>query len=71
MNYQKTMEKIKDEILEFIGENNLTIFEMSEVSGVSEETIKYILYKHPKNCTIKTVSKLAAAMNITIDEMIK
>jgi hypothetical protein len=71
MDYQKIMENIKDEILWFMGEKQLTIFEMAEESGVSEETIKYILYKHPQNCKMSTLMLLSNAMNITIDQLIK
>ena len=69
MDYQKTMENIKDEILWFMGENQMTIFEMAEASGVSEETIKYILYKHPQNCKMSTLMLLSRAMNISIDQL--
>ena len=71
MDYQKIMDNIKDEILWFMGEKQLTIFEMAEESGVSEETIKYILYKHPQNCKMSTLMLLSNAMNITIDQLIK
>lgn len=70
MDYQKNMENIKNEILLFMGEKKLTIFEMAEASGVSEETIKYILYKHPQNCKMSTLMLLSNAMNISIDELI-
>ena len=70
MDYQKNMENVKEEILKFMGENNLTIFQMAEKSNVSEETIKHILYKRPQNCKLSTIISLSKTMNISIDKLI-
>lgn len=69
MEYLKEMKHIQNEILDFMGKNNLTISNMAEMSGLSDETIKYILNRHPKDCKATTLIKLAKAMGISIDHL--
>lgn len=70
MRYPNAMDNIKNEILLFMGNNNVTISKMAELSDLSEETIKYILHKKPKDCKVSTLIKLSQAMNISIDKMV-
>jgi len=74
---------ISEELLLFQGENMLSknlknirnekklgIRELERISGVANSTIINIEKGKYKNPTIDTVSKLAKALNITIDELV-
>lgn len=69
MCYTKNMRNVKEKLLQFMERENLTICELAELTDVSEETIKYILYKHPHNCKMSTLIQLSQGMGISIDEL--
>lgn len=52
-------------------EGHLTIFQMSEISGLSVDTIKAILYHRVKDVKLSTAVKLAHAFDCSLDDLVK
>lgn len=50
-------------------DNELTIKGLSDISDLSEDTIKAILYGRVKDVKLSTAIKLANAFNCSLDEM--
>ena len=61
------IDKMKMNIL--MAKQGLNFTELAKVSGVSRATLSYI--NNGKNCRIDVVSKIADALGVTIEELIK
>ena len=52
-----------------LGENGLLISELAELSGVSRQTISYIL--SGKSCSPAVAGKIAEAVDVNLEELIR
>lgn len=62
---------IADALREKMNDSSLTIRSLSDSSGLSEDTIKAILYHRVKDVKLSTAVKLANAFHCSIDDLIK
>lgn len=54
-------------LIMFIAEKDLTLAKLSEMSGVSRQTLSYV--KSGKRCTLETADKIARALNVDVQEI--
>lgn len=64
------MSRLGRRIKELRKSNNMTIKELSNVSGVGQSTISEIETGIAKNPKSETLSKLASALNVTVDSLL-
>ena len=62
---------IAEALREKMDDRSLTIKSLSDISGLSEDTIKAILYHRVKDVKLSTAVKLANTFNCSIDDLIK
>lgn len=64
------VDNLRENLLMYISQPDITIKNLSDNSGVSIDTLKSLLYGKVTDCKISTVDKLAYALGITVDELI-
>lgn len=64
------MSALRHNILHYTSEEDITLSNLAEWSGLSIDTLKSITYKPLKDCKLSTVVALAKALNISIDELV-
>lgn len=64
------MSRLGKRIRELRDSHNMTIKELSEKSGVGQSTISEIETGKAKNPKSETLSKLASALNVTVDSLL-
>lgn len=71
------MEKLKTigevvvkRLLKYMGEQNLTQYKLSQLSGVAFPTIKSIMQRRTKDITLKTIIMLSDGLKITPSEFL-
>lgn len=62
---------LKDNLTKYRTQQGLSKLRLSKISGVSRETIKQIEVDGRQEVLITTLEKLAKALNITVNELIK
>ncbi len=65
------MQIIKKNLKMMIEEKGISVAVLSKLSNVSESTIRGILNLKLKTTNTKTVIKIANALNVTIDDLLK
>jgi len=63
-----TVSAIRDRILYFCSERNITINKLATLSGLPPSSIKNILYGKSKDPKILTIKKLCDGLEITLGE---
>lgn len=61
---------IVERICKFMGEQNLTQYRLSQLSGVPFPTIKSIMQRKTKGISLKTVIMLARGLNLRLSEFL-
>lgn len=61
---------VVERICKYLGEQNLTQYKLSQLSGVPFPTIKSIMQRRTKGISLKTIIMLAQGFNITPSEFI-
>lgn len=64
----RTKEAIANRILQLCDERNMTVNELSNISGVSPSTVYSILNEKSKNPGAITIKKLCDGLEITLGE---
>ena len=64
----RTKEAIANRILQLCDERNMTVNELSNISGVSPSTVYSILNEKSKNPGAITIKKLSDGLEITLGE---
>ena len=67
---KKIGDVIVERLLKFMGEQNLTQYKLSRLSGVPFATIKSIMQRRTKDITLKTVIMLADGLGISASKFI-
>lgn len=60
---------LRENIRDYMAQNDLTADEMAEKAGISEHTLHSILYKAGEDCKLYTAIALAKTMGIGVDEL--
>lgn len=63
-------EVVVERICKYLGEQNLTQYKLSQLSGVPFPTIKSIMQRRTKGISLKTIIMLAKGFNLTPSEFI-
>lgn len=63
-------EVVVDRLCKFMGEQDLTQYKLSQLSGVPFPTIKSIMQRRTKGIELKTIILLSHGLNITPREFI-
>lgn len=61
---------IVERLCKFMGEQNLTQYRLSQLSGVPFPTIKSIMQRKTKGISLKTVIMLARGFNLRLSEFL-
>lgn len=61
---------IVERLCKFMGEQNLTQYRLSQLSGVPFPTIKSIMQRKTKGISLKTVIMLARGLNLKLSEFL-
>lgn len=61
---------IVERLCKFMGEQNLTQYRLSQLSGVPFPTIKSIMQRKTKGISLKTVIMLARGLNLRLSEFL-
>ena len=61
-------EAVKQRILELCQQQNLSINQLSNMSGVTQSTVHNIISGRNRSTTISTIQKLCDGLGITIEE---
>ena len=68
------MKKISDVVIErmlkYMGEQNLTQYKLSRLSGVPFATIKSIMQRRTKDINLKTIIMISDGLGLTISEFL-
>ncbi len=64
----KTVDSVKNRILQLCGERNITINKLANVSALPPSTIKNVLYGKSKNPKLITIKMLCDGLGITLGE---
>lgn len=64
------MDSLRKNILLFVGEKGITLHEISELAGISYETLKSLIYGDSKDCKLSTVVAVARALEVSVDELV-
>lgn len=60
----------RENLFKYVDDEEITLKDISEASGVSYSTLNSFLYGQSKNVRIDNVVKLARALNVSIDELV-
>ena len=61
---------VRENLLRYMGEHDLSAYEFSKLADVSVHTIHSVLYsKTLEDCKLSTASRIASVMGITLDEL--
>ena len=61
-------EAVKQRILELCQQQNLSINQLSSISGVTQSTVHNIISGRNRSTTVSTIQKLCDGLGITIEE---
>jgi len=64
----KLNKAISDRILALLFERNLTISQLSELSGMSNSSLNNIIYRNCKSCTLNSIHKICTGLNVPLEE---
>lgn len=64
------MSSFRHNVLLYISDNEITLNDLADWSGLSVDTLKSVVYKNLKDCKLSTAVALAKALNISIDELV-
>lgn len=64
----KTVNVIRNRILQLCNERDITINKLSNISGIAPSSIKNILYGKSENPKILTIKMICDGLNITLAE---
>ena len=67
---KKISDVVVERLLKFMGEQNLTQYKLSRLSGVPFATIKSIMQRRTKDITLKTIIMLSDGFGISASEFI-
>ena len=62
----KIYEAISSRIMNLCYKRDITLYELSKISGIPKTTLKDIVSMKSQNTRIETVDKIAAAFNLSI-----
>lgn len=66
MIFMKTIEAIKERLLQLCDEHNTNVHALSLYSGISPSTLKSIIYGNSKNPGVVTIKILCDGLGITL-----
>ena len=61
---------ISHRLLQICTERNITVNQLSTLSGISHTTIHDLVTGKSKNVTLKTLHKIAVGLNITVSQLL-
>ncbi len=64
------MTAFRHNVLLYVSEEDITIQDLAEWSGLPVDTLKSFLYKGLKDCKLSTAVSLAKALGVSVDELI-
>ena len=64
----KTVEAVKNRILELCGERNITINKLATLSALPPSSVKAILYGRSQNPKLLTIKMICDGLDITLAE---
>lgn len=64
------MKSLRNNLLMYIGQKDITLNDMAVKADVSVNTLKTLVYGYSDDCHLSTVVKLAKALGISVDELI-
>lgn len=64
------MNSLRNNLLMYIGQKDITLCDLANKADVSVNTLKTLVYGYSDDCHLSTVVKLARALNISVDELI-
>ena len=71
MNKMKSVsDAVVERLYKYMGEKDLSIYKLSQISNVPFPTLKSIMQRRTKGITLKTVILLAHGLGITLGEFI-
>lgn len=64
------MRKFRQNVLQYMEKEGITLSQLAELSNLSVDTLKSFLYKDSKDCKLGTAVGLAKAMHMSIDRLV-
>ena len=61
-------EAVRQRIIQLCQERNISVNELSSISGVTQSTVNNIVSGRNNSATVSTIKKLCDGLGITIDE---
>ena len=66
--HKKTLDSVKERILELCRKENISINKLCSTSGVTQSTVNNIVSGRNRSATISTIKKLCDGLGIPIEE---